>query len=354
MISKLFRLRSSLFKQSFRQAFNLSRFFSETATNSDFDIRNKQREGRSIYLDFGATTPLDFRVLDKMLPYLTQLYGNPHSRSHMYGWETESAVEKGREHIANLINANSKEIIFTSGATESNNLALKGLASFYGQTKKKHFITTQIEHKCVLDTFRNLEDKGFEVTYLKVDTLGYINLKDLEEAIRPDTIGVSIMTTNNEIGVVQNIKEIGHLCRSRKVFFHTDAAQAVGKIPIDVEDCKIDLLSISAHKFYGPKGVGALYVRRKPRVKLLPMINGGGQERGLRSGTLAPHNCVGFGEACRIAAIDMEKDSKHIKHLANKFKAGLTAIPLVHVNGDLDKGYPGIFNCSFEFVEGES
>ena len=262
---------------------------------------------RPIYLDMQATTPTDPRVLDAMLPFFTGLYGNPHSRTHAYGWETESAAEQAREHIANLIGANPKEIIFTSGATESNNMSIKGVARFFGRSgKKKHIITTQTEHKCVLDSCRHLQEDGFEVTYLPVQNNGVIDLKELEAAIRPDTALVSIMTVNNEIGVIQPMKEIGQLCRSRKVFFHTDGAQAVGKMPINVDEWNVDLMSISAHKIYGPKGIGACYVRRRPRVRLEPIISGGGQERGLRSGTLAPPLVVGFGEACRIAKEEME------------------------------------------------
>ena len=262
---------------------------------------------RPIYLDMQATTPTDPRVLDAMLPYLTGIYGNPHSRTHAYGWESEKAVEQAREHIAKLIGADSKEIIFTSGATESNNMSIKGVARFFGRSgKKKHIITTQTEHKCVLDSCRHLQDEGFEVTYLPVQNNGLIRMEDLEAAIRPDTALVSIMAVNNEIGVIQPMAEIGKLCRSKKIFFHTDGAQAVGKIPLDVNKLNVDLMSISSHKIYGPKGIGACYVRRRPRVRLEPIISGGGQERGLRSGTIAPHLVVGFGEACRIAYQDME------------------------------------------------
>ena len=257
---------------------------------------------RPIYLDMQATTPTDPRVLDAMLPYFTGLYGNPHSRTHAYGWETEKATEQAREHVANLVGADSKEIIFTSGATESNNMSIKGVARFFGRSgKKKHIITTQTEHKCVLDSCRHMQEEGFEVTYLPVQANGLIDMKELEAAIHPDTALVSIMTVNNEIGVIQPMEEIGNLCRSKKVFFHTDAAQAVGKIPINVNEWNVDLMSISAHKIYGPKGIGACYVRRRPRVRIDPIISGGGQERGLRSGTLAPALVVGFGEACRIA-----------------------------------------------------
>jgi cysteine desulfurase len=261
---------------------------------------------RPIYLDAQATTPTDPRVLDAMLPYLTGLYGNPHSRTHAYGWETDRAIEQARQHVADLIGADPKEVIFTSGATESNNMSVKGVARFFGRSgKKKHIITSQTEHKCVLDSCRHLQDEGFEVTYLPVKNSGLIDLKELEAAMRPDTALVSIMTVNNEIGVIQPMEEIGALCRSRKVYFHTDAAQALGKIPVDVNKMNIDLMSMSGHKIYGPNGIGACYVRRRPRVRIDPIISGGGQERGLRSGTLAPHLVVGFGEACRIAKEEM-------------------------------------------------
>lgn len=267
---------------------------------------------RPIYLDMQATTPLDPRVLDAMLPFYTGLYGNPHSRTHAYGWETDKAVEQAREDIANLIGADPKEIIFTSGATESNNMSIKGVARFFGRSgKKKHIITSQTEHKCVLDSCRHLQDEGFEVTYLPVQSNGLISMEQLEAAMRPDTALVSIMAVNNEIGVIQPLEQIGKLCRSKKIFFHTDAAQAVGKIPMDVNAMHIDLMSISAHKIYGPNGIGACYVRRRPRVRIDPIISGGGQERGLRSGTLAPALVVGFGEACRIAKRDMEVSFTH-------------------------------------------
>lgn len=262
---------------------------------------------RPIYLDMQATTPMDPRVVDAQLPFMTGLYGNPHSRTHAYGWETDRAVEDAREHIANLIGADPKEIIFTSGATESNNMSIKGVARFFKRAgKKNHIITAQTEHKCVLDSCRHLQDEGFHVTYLPVQSNGLIDLAQLEAAMRPETMLVSIMTVNNEIGVVQPMEEIGRLCRSKKIFFHTDAAQAVGKIPIDVNKMNVDLMSISGHKIYGPKGVGACYVRRRPRVRLDPIISGGGQERGLRSGTLAPPLAIGFGEAARICKEEME------------------------------------------------
>ena len=256
---------------------------------------------RPIYLDMQATTPTDPRVLDAMLPFYTGLYGNPHSRTHAYGWETEKAVDEARSQVATLIGAaDPKEIVFTSGATESNNMSIKGVARFY-KAKKRHLVTSQTEHKCVLDSCRHLQEEGFEVTYLPVQSDGRIDLQQLDAAIRPDTALVSIMTVNNEIGVIQPMEEIGELCRRRGVFFHTDAAQAVGKIPVDVDRWHVDLMSISGHKVYGPKGIGACYVRRRPRVRLEPLISGGGQERGLRSGTLAPPLVIGFGKACQIA-----------------------------------------------------
>ncbi|KAI1129086.1 cysteine desulfurase [Nemania abortiva] len=310
---------------------------------------------RPIYLDMQATTPVDPRVLDAMLPFFVGAYGNPHSRTHAYGWESEKAVEDARAHVANLIGADPKEIIFTSGATESNNMSIKGVARFFGRSgKKKHIITSQTEHKCVLDSCRHLQDEGFEVTYLPVQSNGLINMQELEAAIRPDTALVSIMTVNNEIGVIQPIEEIGKLCRKNKVFFHTDAAQAVGKIPLDVNAMNIDLMSISSHKIYGPKGIGACYVRRRPRVRIDPIISGGGQERGLRSGTIAPPLVVGFGEACRIAKEDMPYDSKYIKSLSDRLLKGLLALEHTSQNGDPNHFYPGCVNVSFAYVEGES
>lgn len=308
---------------------------------------------RPIYLDMQATTPTDPRVLDVMLNYYTDMYGNPHSRTHSYGWETDTAVEKAREEIAALIGADPKEIIFTSGATESNNMVIKGIARFY-KGRKRHIITTQTEHKCILDSCRYLQDEGFEVTYLPVLSSGLIDMKQLEAAIRPDTALVSIMAVNNEIGVIQPIAEIGALCRSKKVFFHTDAAQAVGKIPIDVNADKIDVMSISGHKLYGPMGIGACYVRRRPRVRLEPIITGGGQERGLRSGTLAAPLVAGFGEAARLCRQEMPYDTAHIKKLSDKLKNGLLAMEHTSLNGDAEHHYPGCVNISFAYVEGES
>lgn len=312
-------------------------------------------EGRSSYLDFQATTALDPRVLDKMMPFLTYEYGNPHSRTHSYGWNTEDAVEKAREQVASLIKADSKEIIFTSGATESNNTALKGVAKFYQQKGKNKIITVQTEHKCVLDTCRHLQEEGFVVEYLPVDSNGLIDLNQLTEVIDSTTSIVSIMTANNEIGTIQPIHEIGKICRSKGAFFHTDAAQAAGKIPLDVNSMNIDLLSISGHKIYGPKGVGALYVRRKPRVRLLPLINGGGQERGLRSGTLPPALIVGLGAACELASEELENDTRHVERLAAKFKSQIMDfIADVKLNGHPDQRIPGNLNLSFAYVEGES
>lgn len=307
-----------------------------------------------IYLDYQATTPMDPRVLDAMIPYFTEKFGNPHSRSHQFGWEAEDAIEKAREKVASLINASAKDIIFTSGATESNNLAIKGAAYFYGD-QKKHIITVLTEHKCVLDACRNLEEEGFKVTYLKVDSKGLINLKELENSITEDTFLVSVMSINNEIGVIQPIKEIGKICRSKNVFFHTDAAQSFGKMPLDVEEMNIDMMSVSAHKIYGPKGIGALYVRRKPRIRLVPIINGGGQERGMRSGTLPTPLIVGFGMAAEIAAKEMTSDFEYIKKLSDKlYQALVKAIPDIYLNGDTIYRYPGNLNISFAYIEGES
>ncbi|KAI8878848.1 cysteine desulfurase [Backusella circina FSU 941] len=326
-----------------------------TADSLGFDTKAiKNDYGRPIYLDMQATSPTDPRVLDAMLPYMTELYGNPHSRTHAYGWETEKAVDKAREEVAELIGADPKEVIFTSGATESNNLSIKGVARFY-KNKKKHIITTQTEHKCVLDSCRVLQEEGFEVTYLPVQTNGIVDLKLLEETIRPDTALVSIMTVNNEIGVLQPIAEIGKICRSKKVFFHTDAAQAVGKVPLDVNAMNVDLMSISGHKLYGPKGIGAIYVRRRPRVRLEPIQSGGGQERGLRSGTVPANLCVGLGAACRIAKEEMDYDHERILRLSQRLINGIQSkVEEVHRNGDAEKNYPGCVNLSFSYVEGES
>jgi len=316
-------------------------------------MRTASNSNKVIYLDYQATTPCDPRVLDKMIPYFTEHFGNPHSRSHAYGWEAEEAVETARAQVAHLIGANPKEVIFTSGATEANNLALKGVLHFYKDTKN-HIITTVTEHKCVLDSCRHLEEQGFEVTYLPVQASGLIDIDLLKKAITEKTILVSIMAVHNEIGVIQPLKEIGAICRERGVFFHTDAAQAVGKIPLDVEEMNIDLMSISGHKFYGPKGVGALYVRRKPRVRVLAEINGGGQERGMRSGTLPTPLCVGLGEACAVAEREMDAEYTRIKLLADHFKQRIfSSMTEVYLNGDENQRFPGNINISFAFVEGE-
>lgn len=327
---------------------------------STLSLKNASRDEskfgtRPIYLDVQATTPMDPRVLDHMLPFFTGLYGNPHSLTHAYGWEAESLVETAREHVALVINADPKEIIFTSGATETNNMIVKGVARFYRKTKN-HIITTQTEHKCVLDSCRYLQDNGFDVTYLPVNEHGLISLDELKKAIRKETALVLIMAVNNEIGVIQPLKEIGDICRKNKVFFHTDAAQAYGKIPIDVNEMNIDCMSISSHKIYGPKGMGAAYIRRRPRVRLEPLISGGGQERGLRLGTLAPALVGGFGEAARLIKQEFDYDSAHIKKLSDKLKNGLLAIPHTILNGspDANSQYPGCVNVSFAYIEGES
>ncbi|WP_415770526.1 IscS subfamily cysteine desulfurase [Neisseria sp. CP9] len=306
-----------------------------------------------VYLDYAATTPVDKRVAEKMIPYLTETFGNPASNSHAFGWEAEEAVEKARANIAALINADPKEIVFTSGATESDNLAIKGAANFY-KTKGKHLITVKTEHKAVLDTMRELERQGFEVTYLGVQENGLIDLEELKAAIRDDTILISVMWVNNEIGVVQDIPAIGEICRERKIIFHVDAAQACGKVPVDVEAAKIDLLSMSGHKVYGPKGIGALYVRRKPRVRLEAQMHGGGHERGFRSGTLPTHQIVGMGEAFRIAKEELEQDMAHYRKLRDIFLKGIEGIEEVYINGDLEHRAPNNLNVSFNFVEGES
>ena len=306
-----------------------------------------------VYLDYAATTPVDKRVAEKMIPYLTETFGNPASNSHAFGWTAEEAVEKARADIAALINADPKEIVFTSGATESDNLAIKGAANFY-KTKGKHLITVKTEHKAVLDTMRELERQGFEVTYLGVQENGLIDLEELKAAIRDDTILISVMWVNNEIGVVQDIPAIGEICRERKIIFHVDAAQACGKVPVDVEAAKIDLLSMSGHKVYGPKGIGALYVRRKPRVRLEAQMHGGGHERGFRSGTLPTHQIVGMGEAFRIAKEELEQDMAHYRKLRDIFLKGIEGIEEVYINGDLEHRAPNNLNVSFNFVEGES
>ncbi|MBN9343421.1 MAG: IscS subfamily cysteine desulfurase [Holosporales bacterium] len=306
-----------------------------------------------IYLDYQATTPCDPRVVEKMLPYFTEYFGNPHSRNHQFGWDAEAAVEIARHQVAEILGANPKEIIFTSGATESNNLALKGVA-YFNQAEKNHIITCVTEHKCILDTCRHLEQQGFEVTYLPVEDNGLLDLKKLEEAITEKTALVSIMAVNNEIGVIQPLQEIGALCRKKNVFFHTDAAQAVGKIPLNVKEMNIDLLSLSSHKLYGPKGIGALYVGRKPRVRLTSQMNGGGQERGMRSGTLSPALCVGLGEACRISHAEMISEQAHLTQLNHYFLEKIErSLDQVYLNGDRHQRVPGNLNLSFAHVEGE-
>lgn len=308
---------------------------------------------KPIYLDYSATTPVDPRVAAAMIPWLTEHFGNPASRSHGFGWEAEEAVENARVEVAKLVNADAKEIIWTSGATESNNLAIKGAAQFY-KTKGKHLITMKTEHKAVLDTMRELERVGFEVTYLDPETNGLIDLEKFKAALRPDTIVASIMFVNNEIGVIQPIAELGEICRSKGIIFHVDAAQATGKVIIDLEQIKVDLMSFSAHKTYGPKGIGALYVRRKPRVRLEAQTHGGGHERGLRSGTLATHQIVGMGEAFRIAREEMAAESERVRMLRDRLLAGIQDMEEVYVNGDLDHRVPHNLNVSFNFVEGES
>ncbi|ATE59967.1 IscS subfamily cysteine desulfurase [Thauera sinica] len=306
-----------------------------------------------IYLDYSATTPVDPRVAAKMIPWLTEHFGNPASRSHAFGWEAEKAVEEAREEVAKLVNADPKEIIWTSGATESNNLAIKGAAHFY-QGKGKHVITLKTEHKAVLDTFRELEREGFEATYLDVQENGLLDLDAFKAALRPDTILVSVMFVNNEIGVIQPIAEIGEICRAKGIVFHVDSAQATGKVDIDLEKLKVDLMSFCAHKTYGPKGVGALYVRRKPRVRLEAQMHGGGHERGLRSGTLPTHQIVGMGESFRIAREEMAEENARIRRLRDKLLKGLTDIEATYVNGDLEHRVPHNLNISFAYVEGES
>ncbi|MEL6114273.1 IscS subfamily cysteine desulfurase [Photobacterium sp. SP02] len=308
-----------------------------------------------IYLDYSATCPVDPRVAEKMVQCMTMdgNFGNPASRSHRFGWQAEEAVDNAREQVADLLNADPREIVFTSGATESDNLAIKGIAHFYGK-KGKHIITCKTEHKAVLDPCRQLEREGYEVTYLEPESNGLIDLAKLSDAIREDTILVSIMHVNNEIGVIQDITAIGEICRERGVFFHVDAAQSAGKLPIDVQEMKVDLISLSAHKVYGPKGIGALYVRRKPRIRLEAQMHGGGHERGMRSGTLATHQIVGMGEAFRIAKEDMDLDRQHALALRNRLLEGVKDIEAMTVNGDLEQRVPNNLNISFAFVEGES
>lgn len=306
-----------------------------------------------IYMDYSATTPMDPRVAQKMIPYLTEHFGNPASRSHVYGWEAEDAVETARGHVAALVNADPREIVFTSGATESDNLALKGVAQFYAD-RGKHLITVKTEHKAILDTMRELERQGFEVTYLDVMENGLLDLEVFKAALRPDTVLASVMMVNNEIGVIQDIPAIGALCRANGTFLHVDSAQANGKVEIDLATLPVDLMSFSAHKIYGPKGIGALYVRRKPRVRLEAQMHGGGHERGMRSGTLATHQIVGMGEAFRLAKLEMTEENARIKALRDRLWAGLSDMEEVHLNGDLTHRVPHNLNVSFNYVEGES
>ena len=309
---------------------------------------------KTLYFDYSATTPVDPRVAAKMIPYLTEDFGNPASRSHSYGWTADKAVEEARAQVAALVGADPKEIVFTSGATESNNLAIKGAAHFYSGTKGKHIITVRTEHKAVLDTVREMERQGFEATYLGVKENGLLDLDVLRAAIRPDTVLVSVMAVNNEIGVIQDIEAIGKICREKGVIFHVDAAQATGKMPIDLSKLPVDLMSFSAHKTYGPKGIGALYVRRKPRIRLEAQMHGGGHERGMRSGTLATHQIVGMGEAFRIAKEEMATENERIRMLRDRLYNGLKDIEELHLNGDMEQRVPHNLNVSFNYVEGES
>jgi cysteine desulfurase len=307
-----------------------------------------------IYLDYSATTPVDPRVAAKMIPYLTEHFGNPASRSHSFGWEAEAAVEEARNQVAALVKADPKEIIWTSGATESNNLAIKGAAHFYAGTKGKHIITVTTEHKAVLDTCKELEREGFEVTYINPGEDGLVTIDQFKAALRPDTVVASVMAVNNEIGVIQPIAEFGEICRAAGTIFHVDAAQATGKMPIDLSKLKVDLMSFSAHKTYGPKGIGALFVRRKPRVRLEAQMHGGGHERGMRSGTLATHQIVGMGEAFRIAREEMATENERMRMLRDRLLRGLMDIEAVYVNGDMEQRVPHNLNISFAYVEGES
>lgn len=306
-----------------------------------------------IYMDYSATTPVDPRVAEKMIPFITEDFGNPASRSHPYGWTAEKAVENARKEVAKLVNADPREIIWTSGATESNNLAIKGASNFYS-SKGKHIITMATEHKAVIDAVREMERLGYETTFLVPEPNGLVDIEKFKAALRPDTVLATIMLVNNEIGVVQDIEELGNICRENKIIFHVDAAQATGKVAIDLEKLPVDLMSFSAHKTYGPKGVGALYVRRKPRIRIEAQMHGGGHERGMRSGTLATHQIVGMGEAFRIAREEMQEENVRIKKLQKRLLDGLTEIDETYINGDLDKRVPHNLNISFNYVEGES
>ncbi|KAF2295674.1 hypothetical protein GH714_033551 [Hevea brasiliensis] len=317
-------------------------------------VKGVKISARPLYLDMQATSPVDPRVLDAMLPYYLARFGNPHSRTHLYGWESDSAVETARSQVADLIGASPKEIVFTSGATESNNISIKGVMKFYKE-KKRHVVTTQTEHKCVLDSCRHLQQEGFEVTYLPVGSDGIVDLEKLRSAVRPDTGLVSVMAVNNEIGVIQPMEEIGKICKEFNVPFHTDAAQALGKIPVDVEKWNVSLMSLSGHKIYGPKGVGALFMRRRPRIRVEPQMNGGGQERGIRSGTVPTPLVVGMGAACELAKKEMKYDDKRIRALQERLLKGIKAkLDGVVVNGSIERRYAGNLNLSFAYVEGES
>ncbi|XAR51416.1 Biotin synthase [Bertholletia excelsa] len=323
-------------------------------TAAGISMKGVRISGRPLYLDMQATSPVDPRVLDAMLPFYLSRFGNPHSRTHLYGWESDDAVERARARVAALVNASPKEIVFTSGATESNNISVKGVMHFY-RDKNRHVVTTQTEHKCVLDSCRHLQQEGFEVTYLPVGSDGIVDLDQLRSSIRPDTGLVSVMMVNNEIGVIQPMEEIGRICKELNVPLHTDAAQALGKIPIDVEKMNVSLMSLSGHKIYGPKGVGALYMRRRPRIRVEPQMNGGGQERGIRSGTVPTPLVVGFGAACEIAIKEMEYDDQRIKKLQERLLNGIRAkLDGVVVNGSSERRYSGNLNLSFAYVEGES
>ena len=313
----------------------------------------KDQARKPIYLDYSSTTPIDARVAEKMIPFITEHFGNPASRSHSFGWTAEEAVEEARDEVAKLVNADPREIVWTSGATESNNLAIKGASHFYS-TKGKHILTVSTEHKCVIDSFRELEREGYTATYLEPEPNGLVDLEKFKKAIRPDTVLASVMFVNNEIGVIQDIEALGNICREQKVVFHVDAAQATGKVDIDLEKLPVDLMSFSAHKTYGPKGIGALYVRRKPRIRIEAQMHGGGHERGMRSGTLATHQIVGMGEAFRIARIEMQLENERIRKLRDKLLHGLQDMEEVYVNGDLKHRIPHNLNISFNYVEGES
>jgi cysteine desulfurase len=308
---------------------------------------------KPIYLDYSSTTPIDPRVAEKMIPFITEHFGNPASRSHSFGWTAEEAVEEAREEVAKLVNADPREIVWTSGATESNNLAIKGASHFYS-TKGKHILTIATEHKAVIDAVRELEREGYTATYLEPEPNGMVDLEKFKKAIRPDTVLASVMIVNNEIGVIQDIEALGNICREHNVIFHVDAAQATGKVDIDLEKLPVDLMSFSAHKTYGPKGIGALYVRRKPRIRIEAQMHGGGHERGMRSGTLATHQIVGMGEAFRIARIEMQLENERIRKLRDKLLHGLQDMEEVYVNGDLKHRIPHNLNISFNYVEGES